>query len=187
MLCLLALAAPVCASREPDGPLFEPAPAPGPGQSLLYLYRGDEDRASGTLRLRLDGEDLAALHDGEFAALFIAPGEHQLDAALRVLPFVASSWTRTRFCVDEVGIAYVRVWARLVAEETTESRQREVATPGWPGERPQLVVLAGSESARNALAHLESRREASWSPAVLRPKTASPPGAFGSRCGREPR
>ena len=182
-LVALTLATLACATPEPDGPLFQRLPAPETGEALLYLYRDDENATRSELRLRLDGTELETLRNGEFAAVHLTPGNHQLDVSLRAARFLPTAWTSTRFCVDEKGTAFVRVWARLTAQETVESRQRDVAAPGWSNERANLVVLVANESEPNALPRLETRRKAAWSPAEVERRGAAGGAPFGSRCG----
>jgi len=99
-----------CAT-PPDGPRFRPMTPPAAHETLLYIYRVETLRGTGAADVRLDGEKLGALQNGEYLALMLDPGTHELAIRLKWLGLIPRSWNRVSFVSRAGETHYVKVWA----------------------------------------------------------------------------
>jgi len=134
-LVVLAIAAGCslgCAGGRPKGPVFEPLAPPDAASTLVYIYRLDTLRGADGARIKLDGERIATLRNGEYVAFVVDPGEHEVRASLLWLGFLTRSWNGLKLKADGGETLFVRVWA---ATEELAAPPADAQIPGRAEQR----------------------------------------------------
>lgn len=102
-----------CATGRPSGPAFERLAPPDASSTLVYIYRLDSLRGVDGAKIKLDGDRLVALRNGEYVAVVLDPGEHELDASLLWLGVIARSWNSLDLTARGGETLYVKLWAAI--------------------------------------------------------------------------
>lgn len=118
-----------CATGRPGGPVFERLAPPNSSSTLVYIYRQDTQRGVDGAKLKLDGDKLVALRNGEYVAVVLDPGEHELSASLLWLGLIARSWNSLALTARGGETLYIKLWAATGA----------VAAPPGASELPGRV------------------------------------------------
>lgn len=131
-----------CAGAAPSGPLFEPLPAPAEGRLLLYVYRQDEVRSGGSVRVSVvGGGSTGSLRDGEYLVLELAEGAHELALTLRAGWGLPRGWNRFRLEAGADRILYVHVWTDLDEVDSGPAAAEAGGDFGAPGRASRAAAL----------------------------------------------
>lgn len=136
-IALVIVTALGCAAGRPTGPAFEPLAPPDPASTLVYIYRDDVTRGVNAARVRLDGDDVVQIRNGEYVAFVIDPGTHELGAALMWLGLLPRSWNHTTIETRGGETIYVKLWADTGEMPTMPADAR----PPGSGEQKADVAL----------------------------------------------
>ncbi len=156
----LALVGLACVTALPTGPRFEALPAPSLEESLVYIYRLDPLRGVEPIDLKLDGEDIGRLRNGEYRALTLAPGSHEVALELRLFDWLPRAWTRIPIEARSGETVYLKTWAGYQVKTWPGYREAEDEGPARrdaPGRAARRVAVRvftawrESESARSEL------------------------------------
>ena len=129
-LALAALGLLGCAGGKPTGAVYEPLAPPDAGSSLIYIYRLDTLRGVSGGPLKLDGEKFASLRSGEYLAIVVDPGRHELRSSLLWLGLIARSWNSLEIEARAGETHFVKLYA---------------ATASIPGAPPSAEVPGRSD------------------------------------------
>lgn len=100
-----------CATGRPSGPAFERLAPPDSSSALVYIYRQDEQRGVDGAKVRLDGDFLVMLRNGEYIAVVVEPGPHEIGASLLWMGMLARSWNQLEIVPRGGETLYVKLWA----------------------------------------------------------------------------
>lgn len=146
-----------CASGKPTGPLFSALTEPGPADTLVYIYRADALWGIDAVELRLNGEKLGKMKNGEFLAFMIDPGEHEIRVRLRWLGVIPRSWNRLAFEALPGQTLYLRIWAQYRERATGPTASQ---TPGRSDGNADLALFMAPWNAEDATRELAKTRRA---------------------------
>jgi hypothetical protein len=141
----------------PNGPPFAPLIEPDPGDCLVYIWRHDSLRGISPVDLRLDGEKLGRMKNGEFLAFLVDPGQHHLRARLRWLELIPRSWNGLDFEAKPGQTIHLRVWAQY---EQTRTVAQPGTAPGRSDDKAAVVIFMAPWSAEDAQLELQQTRRA---------------------------
>jgi hypothetical protein len=146
-----------CAGGRPAGPVFEPLAPPDASSTLVYIYRLDTLRGVGGARVKLDGERIATLRNGEYVAFVVDPGRHEIRASILWLGLLARSWNGIELRTDGGETVYVRIWA-----DTEEGPPAPAGAeiPGRPDRKADAGLFMGLVSPSDARVELRAMRRA---------------------------
>ncbi len=144
-----------CATGRPSGSIFERLAPPDASSTLVYIYRLDTLRGVDGARLKLDGDKLVSLRNGEYVAVVLDPGVHELRAALLWVGLIPRSWNSITLTARGGETLYVKLWAAT----------GEIAAPPGAAELPgrqerggQVGLYMSRVSAEDAQVELRAMR-----------------------------
>ncbi|MEE3329125.1 MAG: DUF2846 domain-containing protein [Myxococcota bacterium] len=147
-----------CAPTVPTGTSFKPLAPPDAQDTLVYIYRQDSLRGVDGVEIKLDGEKLGRLLNGEYLAFLVDPGHHELKARMKWFQVVPRSWNSLDFSSRPGETVYLRVWA---AYDTQAGRDARSADPTASSDSPGDVGLfLGIQKPKVAMEELKSTRRA---------------------------
>jgi hypothetical protein len=155
MLCLLAVPI-ACTTDKRTGPPFQALTEPSPGDTLTYIFRTDSLKGIGASDVKLDGEKLGKMKNGEFLAFLLDPGPHELRVRLRWLNLIPRSWTRLAFEARPGETLFLRTWA---AYEHVPG-MGDLNAPGRANENAAVVIFAAPWTRDEAMIELGQTRRA---------------------------
>jgi hypothetical protein len=141
----------------PDGPSFAPLIEPRPDDAMVYVWRKDSLGGIGSVDLRLNGEKLGMMRNGEFLAFLLDPGEHTLRARLRWLELIPRSWNGVDFEAKPGQTLFLRVWAQY---QETPSVAPTGTAPGRPEGKAKVAIFMAPWAPDDAMLELEKTRRA---------------------------
>jgi hypothetical protein len=146
-----------CATGRPGGPVFERLAPPDSSSTLVYIYRQDTQRGVDGSRLKLDGDRLVDLRNGEYVAVVLDPGEHVLSASLFWFGLIARSWNSLAFTAQGGETLYIKLWA-ATSEIAAPPGANEL--PGRSDRRADVGLYMSRVSADDAQVELRVTRRA---------------------------
>ena len=158
MAGLVALLTMGCAGK-PRGPRFEMLAPPDATSTLVYIYRADTLRGVGPAPIKLDGEKLAELKNGEYLALVVDPGEHEVSAALMWFELFARSWNRMSLETKPGQTVYLKIWA---ATDALPPVPPSAQVPGRSDEKGDTALFMGVVDASTGQREIRTTRRANF-------------------------
>jgi hypothetical protein len=148
-----------CAGGRPAGPLFEWLAPPDPMSTLVYIYRSDVQRGVAPSPIRLNGDEIATLKNGEYVALVVNPGPHEIRGAILWLWLIARSWNQTSFEAKGGTTLYVKLWA---ATAEVPAIPASAEAPGRSDRKADVGLFMGRVDREVAEAELPRMRRANF-------------------------
>lgn len=146
-----------CAGGKPRGAPFEALAPPSETSTLVYVYRRDTLGGVGAAPLKVDGDELTKLRNGEYLALILEPGEHEVSASLMWLGLLARSWNQMKFNAQAGQTQYIRVWA---APTDLPPAPADATVPGRSDEKADIGLYIGLPEPSVATREIERTRRA---------------------------
>jgi len=146
-----------CATGRPSGPAFERLAPPDSSSALVYIYRLDSQRGVDGAKLKLDGDFLVALRNGEYVAVVVEPGQHEIGASLLWMGMIARSWNQLDIIPRGGETLYVKLWA---ATGPPPGPPGAADLPGGSDRRAEVGLYMGQEGAADAQLELRTMRQA---------------------------
>ena len=146
-----------CATGRPSGPAFERLAPPDSSSALVYIYRLDSQRGVDGAKLKLDGDPLVALRNGEYIAVVVEPGQHEIGASLLWMGMIARSWNQLDIVPRGGETLYVKLWA---ATGPPPGPPGASELPGGSDQRAEVGIYMSQVVAADAQLELRTMRQA---------------------------
>lgn len=155
-----ALTAPLgCAGGRPKGPTFEPLAPPDGASTLVYIYRQDSIKGVSPARVKLDGDEIATMKNGEYLAIVIDPGVHEMSAALMWLGLIARSWNAVPIDAHPGETIYLKLFASM---DELPGATSEADVPGRSHRKADVALLMSSVERHVAESELPTMRRTNF-------------------------
>jgi hypothetical protein len=119
----------------------------------VYIYRTDERASLASVRITIDGLELARFRNSEYETLELPAGRHHLQAGMRGFGLVAWGWNNHRFRLRPGETVYLKISVRLTERMAPGASSIEIA--GRPSGVASENVFITPRSATEALRDLE--------------------------------